>query len=82
MELILGDDQVIEGRTHRPIIEKSKCEGCGFCGLQCPELAIICDKDKKKAIIDLKYCKACGICTYICPKKAIKLILEKKIKRK
>jgi pyruvate ferredoxin oxidoreductase delta subunit len=67
---------LIEGRTHKPVIEPEKCNSCSICQLLCPDLAIT-RKDKKAVIeIDLDYCKGCGICAAICPKEAIKMAVE------
>jgi 2-oxoacid:acceptor oxidoreductase delta subunit (pyruvate/2-ketoisovalerate family) len=66
-------------RDRIPIIDKSKCVGCGKCVRFCPEAAVeIQTKDgKKKARIDYKFCKGEGICAQVCPVGAITM---KKVK--
>lgn len=60
-------------RTHRPVIDREKCNACGLCALYCPEAAI--DPEFK---IDLAFCKGCGICANECPKKAISMVAEER----
>jgi len=75
-------------RYMRPIIDKSKCAGCGTCVKHCPEGTIkLVDRDekelkknknlsKKVAEIDYDFCKGCGVCAQVCPFKAIKMEKE------
>jgi len=60
-------------RNFRPVVDVSKCTGCGMCWLFCPDTAI--SKDKP-AIVDYRYCKGCGICANECPFKAITMVTE------
>ncbi|HOF42712.1 MAG TPA: 4Fe-4S binding protein [Candidatus Moranbacteria bacterium] len=69
----------------KPVVDVSKCIGCGSCIEHCPEAAIslrnrlkeemekssAVGKDRKIAEIDFEYCKGCGVCATICPLKAI-----------
>ena len=52
-----------------PIVNLSKCVGCGVCVNNCDFGAI--SLDDKRAIIDPKKCKGCAMCIAVCPKKAI-----------
>ena len=65
-------------RFQRPVIDTSKCVGCGMCWLYCPESAIelVRTNGKEVASIDYRYCKGCCICSRICPVKAIKVVPE------
>jgi len=68
-------------RTYKPVIDKSKCIGCGKCNQVCPEDAAQMTKNKKgekKAKIDYNFCKGCGLCAEHCPVKAIKMVREEK----
>lgn len=47
------------------------CNGCDFCRLYCPEMAVLLDKAKRK--IDMDYCKGCGVCAMECPRNAMTL---------
>lgn len=55
----------------RPVLDKSKCVGCGICKNICPAKAIVI-KDKK-AVIDRKSCIRCFCCQEFCPKSAMKV---------
>ena len=69
-------------RTHRPIIDVSKCIAakqnkliCMLCWLYCPEATV------SKTIppeINYEYCKGCGVCAEECPSKAISMEEETK----
>lgn len=55
----------------RPVVNKSKCVGCGECARNCPVSTIkVVDK---KAKIDPKACIKCYCCQEFCPVKAIKV---------
>ncbi|MFA6361982.1 4Fe-4S binding protein [Methanoregula sp.] len=60
-------------RVFKPVVDKEKCNECGFCAMYCPDGAI--DEDLR---VDLRYCKGCGICANECPKKAIAMVREEK----
>lgn len=62
-------------RTHRPILDPVKCNGCLICWLFCPEGVI----SRKNPIIDYDMCKGCGVCEAECPKKAITMVKEEGI---
>ncbi|HHV57294.1 MAG TPA: 4Fe-4S binding protein [Firmicutes bacterium] len=64
-------------RTYRPVIDASKCTGCGVCAFYCPVAAVKRQKNASGALtIDLGYCKGCGICTTECPRRAITMVRE------
>jgi NADPH-dependent glutamate synthase beta subunit-like oxidoreductase/ferredoxin len=49
------------------------CNGCGYCRLFCPEMAVALGA---RRTIDLDYCKGCGICVAECPRNAMRLEAE------
>lgn len=63
-------------RSLKPVVDKSKCTGCGICWRYCPDgcIPIV----NKKAEVDYYYCKGCLICMEVCPVKAISSAIEKK----
>ncbi len=68
--------QTGDWRTRRPVLNESKCTGCLFCWIWCPEPAI--KRGTGKAVsFDLHYCKGCGICAVECPVHAITMQEEK-----
>lgn len=62
-------------RVFRPVLDLSKCTGCGICKQYCPEPSITM-KDGTP-VIEYDYCKGCGICAKECPKEAIKMEIER-----
>ncbi|MFZ0004993.1 MAG: 4Fe-4S binding protein [Methanoregula sp.] len=60
-------------RVFRPVVDKEKCNACGFCSMYCPDCAI-----DEELLVDLRFCKGCGICANECPKKAITMVREEK----
>jgi pyruvate ferredoxin oxidoreductase delta subunit len=64
-------------RSLRPIVDESKCIGCGMCWTYCPE-GCVEKKGEKKFQVNYDYCKGCGICANECPKKAISMAMEEK----
>ncbi|MCX8031852.1 MAG: 4Fe-4S binding protein [Thermoleophilia bacterium] len=63
-------------RTERPVIDKEKCNACGFCFIYCPTQCVKDDTDGIHFAVDLRYCKGCGICARECPKGAITMVPE------
>ena len=63
-------------RSHKPVVDLSKCIKCGICWMFCPDNCI--NIDKTGAIIDYDFCKGCGICAKECPVKCIKMVKEEK----
>jgi pyruvate ferredoxin oxidoreductase delta subunit len=61
-------------RTHRPVIDKTKCNNCGICLIYCPAHTIT--KVNGSIEVDLSYCKGCGICREECPRKAMQWVEE------
>lgn len=59
-----------------PILNKSKCVGCGKCAESCPAHIIKIKQDrhgKKKAVFQKKGCISCFCCQEMCPMKAIEV---------
>ena len=50
-------------------VRQDLCIGCGLCGENCPQEAILVQNGK--AWIDRTRCNRCGICFGICPQRAI-----------
>jgi MinD superfamily P-loop ATPase len=57
--------------TEKPVIDKSKCIGCGLCVNKCQFKAL--ELINKKASLIQHRCEGCGLCEVICPHNAIKL---------
>jgi MinD superfamily P-loop ATPase len=55
----------------KPVIDESKCVGCGLCVNKCQFKALEL-VDNKASLIQHK-CEGCGLCEVICPHNAIKL---------
>ncbi len=52
-----------------PVVDESKCTGCGVCGDVCVFNAIAVVN--KKVLIFNELCHGCGACSYLCPTGAI-----------
>lgn len=60
----------------RPVINKSKCIGCGECKRSCPASTIVMkqkNNGKKVAHIESKACIKCFCCQELCPIRAVKI---------
>ena len=53
-----------------PLVDETKCNGCGECGRFCQYKAIM--PTKKGVLIFPELCHGCSGCWLICPEKAIK----------
>ncbi len=62
-------------RTHKPVIDLSKCTKCYLCWKYCPDAAIETDKEGWPTI-RYQHCKGCGICAVECPKTCIDMEKE------
>jgi Pyruvate/2-oxoacid:ferredoxin oxidoreductase delta subunit len=49
------------------------CNGCGYCEIFCPEMAVV---RRDRNTINMDYCKGCGICVEECPRNAMHLETE------
>ncbi|MFO8016121.1 MAG: 4Fe-4S binding protein [Candidatus Woesearchaeota archaeon] len=56
----------------KPVIDKSKCTGCGTCVQVCPMEVFKLEKGKSKAVKPDE-CIGCGACEAQCPQEAIKV---------
>ncbi len=54
----------------KPIVDQSKCTGCGACADACNYKAIAVIKGKVLLFNEL--CHSCGVCTYVCPEHAFR----------
>ncbi len=70
-------DSVKAGLTEpaslHPIIDPSRCLGCGNCTRACPEGDVLGLVDRRAALIDPTSCIGHGACADVCPMGAIKL---------
>ncbi|MFQ5711958.1 MAG: 4Fe-4S binding protein [Candidatus Geothermarchaeales archaeon] len=64
-------------RYQKPVVDTSRCNGCGLCVVFCPESSIYLNEEKK-AIVLYDYCKGCGICEVECKVKAVSMVEEEK----
>ncbi len=49
-------------------IDPSRCSGCSYCVLGCPEQAITLEIGQdSQPVIDAGFCNECGECLYLCP---------------
>lgn len=72
----LGTTRPTEGwRTHRPVIDRSRCTRCIVCFALCPEGAIHLDAERWPTI-DYVHCKGCLVCVSECPPAAIEAVRE------
>jgi len=76
------------GKHGLPVIDYSKCTGCGVCAQQCPQkvlkitwagskVHLLCNnRDKGKSAMDDcdVSCISCGLCVKNCPQKAITMV--------
>ncbi len=65
-----------EGLRGKPVIDRERCDGCGFCADVCPARALTLVEETKKPRIQLARCIFCGECVGICPRKAIRFTKE------
>lgn len=56
-----------------PVIDSSKCVGCGVCTKVCP--AVTVNLVERKAVVNEANCRGCGACEQRCPVHAI--VMEK-----
>ncbi len=53
----------------KPVLDVSKCNGCGKCAKECNYNAIAVVKGK--VLIFNELCHSCGVCSYVCPQHAL-----------
>ncbi len=59
----------------KPVIDKSKCIGCGVCAASCPQHTITVRQNGKKrlAAINHKNCIRCFCCQELCPSHVVRI---------
>lgn len=62
-------------RSHRPELDREKCNNCLLCWMYCPDCSIG-TRDAKLTDFKWDHCKGCGICAEVCPIGAIKMVEE------
>lgn len=60
----------------KPVIDVSRCTGCGECVKRCPTSAIVVEKSPKDIGINIDQCIFCALCEGICPQKAVTITRE------
>jgi Ni,Fe-hydrogenase III small subunit/Pyruvate/2-oxoacid:ferredoxin oxidoreductase delta subunit len=60
----------------RPVIDASRCTGCGQCVKRCPAAAIELNNKTKDIGINIDQCIFCALCEEICPAKAVTITNE------
>ncbi len=53
----------------RPLVEESRCDGCGLCAKECRFGAV--NVFGKKVYFSHELCHGCGLCAHICPQGAL-----------
>jgi len=72
VHLFFQEREVIEEipvKQKRPVVDESKCNGCGKCGEVCNFSAIVVVKGRVVTFPEL--CHGCGACALFCPQGAI-----------
>lgn len=62
-------------RSHRPKLDREKCNDCLLCWMMCPDSSIHTE-NAKLTYFDWEHCKGCGICAEVCPITAIDMVEE------
>lgn len=57
----------------KPVVDKSKCTGCGTCVEVCP-MNVFKLENKKSKVVKPKECIGCRACEAQCPQEAIKVV--------
>ncbi len=65
-------------RSHRPLLDREKCNDCLLCWIYCPDSSIRTE-DAKLTEFDWEHCKGCGICAQVCPISAITMVEETRV---
>lgn len=68
-----------------PVVDESRCNGCGRCVTACPveAMGLVSSNDprepkKKKAQVNEDTCLGCGVCARACPEKVLSLAAREK----
>jgi uncharacterized Fe-S center protein len=70
MGFVTKEGKAAQHSANRPILDKSKCSGCGICIEECVFKALSMQNGKPK--MDLEKCMSCSNCMFECPNKAWK----------
>jgi energy-converting hydrogenase B subunit K len=62
---ICPNHAIFKNRYDGYVVDKAKCNGCGFCEFSCPVSSIHIENGKTKGI-----CARCGVCSEVCPENA------------
>lgn len=54
----------------KPIIDQSKCTGCGTCASSCPQ-GVLEVREGKAVAVNEEACIGCRVCESVCPEGAI-----------
>lgn len=63
-----------EPASLHPVIDLSRCVGCGSCVAACPEAGVLQLVDGRAHLVHASHCVGHGLCKTACPQKAIELV--------
>ncbi len=76
----LGFTHAVQTTNYLPVVDESRCNGCGKCVTACPveAMALVATNDPhhpklRKARVDTTLCLGCGVCVRACTREGLRL---------